>query len=95
MSFVRNSAVLTTAVTGDAISMSEMKLGVVGMGVIITGDAVATVQLTFNGVDWFDHPVLAALAANTVDSLLYPVAEIRLKVDSVTSGSAKLTMMAT
>jgi len=71
----------------------------VGMAVTVaSGDIDAVVQHTFDNVFdatvtpvWFDHPVLANVAANTDGNYAFPVTAIR--VQNYDTGTAKLTVV--
>lgn len=62
----------------------------VGFGVVVSGTVDYTVQHTFDGANWFDHETIAAQTANADGNYAYPVAGIRVTVNSGT-GSATLT----
>ena len=71
----------------------------VGMGVVVSGTVNYTVQHTFDNVldstitpTWFNHPVMASLTANQDGNYAFPVAAIRLTVNSGT-GTATLNII--
>jgi hypothetical protein len=74
----------------------------IGFAVIVTGTANYTVQHTFDDVfsptfdastaTWFDHPTIATLAANADGNYAFPVAGIRLFVNSG-GGTATLVLL--
>jgi hypothetical protein len=74
----------------------------VGFAVTISGTVNFTVQHTFDDVYspsfdpttavWFDHPTIASLAANADGNYAFPVAGIRLKVNSG-GGTATLVLL--
>jgi archaellum component FlaF (FlaF/FlaG flagellin family) len=74
----------------------------IGMGIKVSGTVNYTVQHTFDDVfasdyvassgTWFNHPVLASLAANADGNYAFPCTAIRLTVNSG-DGSATLTVV--
>jgi hypothetical protein len=71
----------------------------VGIGVVVSGTVNYTVQHTFDNVfdplvvpTWFSHPVLAGLTANADGNYAFPVAAIRVLVNSG-AGSATATLL--
>ena len=74
----------------------------IGFAVIVTGTANYTVQHTFDDVfsptfdastaTWFNHPTIATLAANADGNYAFPVAGIRLFVNSG-GGTATLVLL--
>ena len=62
----------------------------IGFGVVVTGTVTYTVQHSFDGTDWFNHPDVAAETANADGNYAFPVLLIRLTVNSG-SGTATLT----
>jgi len=71
----------------------------VGFGVVVSGDAVNyTIQHTFDNPwatpspTWFDHPTVAAKTANQDGNYAFPVAAIKVLVNSG-SGTATLTVI--
>jgi hypothetical protein len=71
----------------------------VGFGVVVSGDAVNyTVQHTFDNPQtvasptWFDHPTVAAKTANQDGNYAFPVAAIKVLVNSG-SGTATMTLI--
>jgi hypothetical protein len=72
----------------------------VGFGVVVTGTVNYTVQHTFDNPQtvvsptWFDHPTVAAKTANQDGNYAFPVAAIKVLVNSGTGTfSATLTVI--
>jgi hypothetical protein len=67
----------------------------VGFGVVVTGTVNYTVQHTFDNPQtnpsptWFNHPTVAALTASQDGNYAFPVAAIRVTVNS---GAGRVTM---
>ena len=74
----------------------------VGMAVVVSGTVNYTVQYTFDNVwsstydsataTWFDHASLAAQTTNQTGNFAFPVAGMRLTVNSG-SGTATMTVI--
>ena len=70
----------------------------VGFGVVVSGTVNYTVQHTFDNPQtvasptWFDHPTVAAKTANQDGNYAFPVAAIRVTVNSG-SGTATMTVI--
>ena len=62
----------------------------IGFGVVVSGTVNYTVQHTFDGTNWFNHPDVASATTNQDGNYAFPVAQIRLTVNSG-SGTATLT----
>lgn len=62
----------------------------IGFGVVVSGTVNYTVQHTFDGTNWFDHPDVASATTNQDGNYAFPVVQIRLTVNSG-SGTATLT----
>ena len=62
----------------------------IGFGVVVSGTVNYTVQHTFDGTNWFDHPDVVGQASNANGNYAFPVLLIRLTVNSG-SGTATLT----
>ena len=62
----------------------------IGFGVVVSGTVNYTVQHTFDGTNWFNHPDVQGLAASQDGNYAFPVVQIRLTVNSG-SGTATLT----
>lgn len=62
----------------------------IGFGVVVSGTVNYTVQHTFDGTTWFDHPDVNSLITNQDGNYAFPVQQIRLTVNSGT-GSATIT----
>jgi hypothetical protein len=71
----------------------------VGLGLIITGTATATVEHTFDSVDesdtgqiWFPHETLVAATESADGNYAYPIQAVRVNVTSGT-GTATLKVL--
>jgi len=70
----------------------------VGFGVVVTGTVNYTVQHTFDNPQtvasptWFDHPTVAAKTANFDGNYAFPVAAIKILVNSG-AGTARMTLI--
>lgn len=70
----------------------------VGFGVTVVGTVNYTVQHTFDNIQtnanptWFPHPTIAAQIANADGNYAFPVAAIKLLINSG-DGSATLTLI--
>lgn len=64
----------------------------IGFCVVVSGTVNYTVQHTFDGTNWFNHPDVAAQTANADGNYAFPVLQVRLTVNSG-SGTATLTMI--
>ena len=64
----------------------------VGFGVVVSGTVNYTVQHTFDGTNWFNHPDVAAATTSQDGNYAFPVLQIRLTVNSG-SGTATLTLI--
>lgn len=64
----------------------------IGFGVVVSGTVNYTVQHTFDGVNWFDHPTVAAQTTNQEGNYAFTVLQIRLTVNSGTD-TATLTLL--
>jgi len=70
----------------------------VGFGVVVSGTVNYTVQHTFDNPQtvasptWFSHPTVAALAVNQDGNYAFPVAAIKVIVNSG-AGSATMTVI--
>lgn len=62
----------------------------IGFGCVVSGTVTYTVQHTFDGTNWFDHPVAAA-TTNRDGNYAYPVISVRI---NVTAGTGSVTMTA-
>ena len=62
----------------------------IGFGVVVSGTVNYTVQHTFDGTNWFNHPDVVGQASNADGNYAFPVLLIRLTVNSGT-GTATLT----
>lgn len=54
----------------------------IGFGVAVTGTVNYTVQHTFDGTTWYNHPTIASQTANTDGNYAFPVTQIRITVNS-------------
>lgn len=66
--------------------------GNIGFGVIATGTVNYTVQHTFDGTNWFNHPTVANATTSMDGNYAFPVLQIRVTVNSGT-GTAALTLI--
>jgi hypothetical protein len=64
----------------------------IGFGVVVSGTVNYTVQHTFDGTNWFNHPDVAAETANADGNYAFPVLQVRLTVSSG-SGTATMTLI--
>lgn len=64
----------------------------VGFGVVVSGTVNYTVQHTFDGTNWFNHPTIASQTTNQDGNYAFPVLQIRLTVNSG-GGTATLTLI--
>mgnify|MGYP003350628067 FL=1 len=64
----------------------------IGFGVVVSGTVNYTVQHTFDGTNWFNHPDIASQTANADGNYAFPVIQVRLTVNSG-SGTATITVI--
>lgn len=64
----------------------------VGFGVVVSGTVTYSVQHTFDGTNWFDHPTVVSQTTNQDGNYAFPVLQIRLAGLSG-SGTAVLTVI--
>lgn len=71
----------------------------VGMGIVVSGTVNYTIQHTFDDVQnpnvtpvWFNHPTLFSQSANADGNYAFPVAAIKVLVNSG-SGTATATLL--
>ena len=64
----------------------------IGLCVIISGTVSYTVQHTFDGTNWFDHPTIASKGTAQDGNYAFPVLQIRLTVNSG-GGTATMTLI--
>lgn len=64
----------------------------IGLGCIATGTVTYTVQHTFDGTNWFDHPDVASETTNADGNYAFPVEKIRVTVTAGT-GSVAMTII--
>lgn len=64
----------------------------IGFGVVVTGTVNYTVQHTFDGTTWFNHPDVASQTTNQDGNYAFPVLQVRVTVNSG-SGTAVLTLI--
>jgi hypothetical protein len=62
----------------------------IGFGVVVTGTVTYTIQHSFDGTDWFNHPDVAAETANADGNYAFPVQYLRVSVTAGT-GTAAMT----
>lgn len=65
----------------------------VGLGAVTTGTVDYTVQHTFDGVNWFDHPTLVNQIAEADGNYAFPVLQIRVVGNTGTTGSVAVTLI--
>ena len=64
----------------------------IGFGVVVTGTVNYTVQHTFDGTNWFNHPTIASQTTNQDGNYAFPILQVRLTVNSGT-GTAAMTLI--
>lgn len=64
----------------------------IGFGVVVDGTVNYTVQHTFDGTNWFDHPTIFSKTSAQDGNYAFPVLQIRLTVNSG-GGTATLTLI--
>ena len=64
----------------------------IGFGVVVSGTVNYTVQHTFDGTNWFNHPTIASQTTNQDGNYAFPVLQVRLTVNSG-GGTATMTMI--
>jgi hypothetical protein len=64
----------------------------IGFGVVVTGTVTYTVQHSFDGVNWFNHPNVVGQTANADGNYAFPIHYIRLDVSAGT-GTAAMTLI--
>lgn len=64
----------------------------IGFGCVATGTVTYTVQHTFDGTNWFNHPDVASETTNADGNYAFPVASIRVTVTAGT-GSVAVTII--
>jgi hypothetical protein len=101
---MRPVTVSQTGVGSTAVIITDINQApfAIGMGVVVTGTVSYTVQHTFDDVfattfdpataTWFNHPTLAAQAANLDSNYAFPVRGVRLTIGSG-SGTATLKLI--
>ena len=62
----------------------------VGFGVIVSGTITYSIQHTFDGTNWFNHPTLTSQTTNQDGNYAFPVTQIRV-VGLSGSGTATIT----
>ena len=92
MALAKKTAVLSTVTTEDLEIVS--RLGKYTLGVLATSTIDYTVQFTLGEGVYFDLADLAAKTATASAVVLGPVEGFRLKVNSVTGGTARLFVVA-
>lgn len=85
---------ITTVVTGvgtsDPVVLDTNKNPFnIGIGVVPSGAATYTVQYSFDGDNWFDHPALTAKTTKAESNIAFPVLHTRL---NVTASDGTVTM---
>lgn len=92
MAIAKSTTVLTTVTTEDLNLVS--RLGKYAIAVEASATVNYTVSFTLGGGVYFDHAVLADLTTSSSGTIDFPVAGLRLEVNSVTGGSAQLFVVA-
>ena len=64
----------------------------IGFGVTVSGTVNYTVQHSFDGTNWFNHPTIASQNTAQDGNYAFPVTQIRLTVNSG-GGTATLTLI--
>lgn len=64
----------------------------IGFGVVTTGTVTYTVQHSFDGVTWFNHPDVQNQTFNADGNYAFPIQFLRLNV-SAGSGTATMTLI--
>ena len=64
----------------------------IGFGVVVSGVVNYTVQHTFDGTNWFNHPDVASQTTNQDGNYAFPVLQVRLTVNSG-AGTATMTLI--
>lgn len=64
----------------------------IGFGVVVSGTVDYTVQHTFDGTNWFNHPNVVNQTAAADGNYAFPVLQVRLTISSG-SGSATMTLI--
>jgi len=64
----------------------------IGFGVAVSGTVNYTVQHSFDGTTWYDHPTIASKTTAQDGNYAFPVTQIRLTVNSG-GGTATLTLI--
>lgn len=62
----------------------------VGFGVVVSGTITYSIQHTFDGANWFNHPTVISQTTNQDGNYAFPVLQIRL-ANLSGSGTATLT----
>lgn len=92
MSTTYQTSALTT-VTNEAISKfppSTAKPFNFSFVVVASATINYDVEYTIDGTTWHNHATVAAQTATATGTITFPVAGVRLNVNSVTGGSAQL-----
>lgn len=64
----------------------------IGFGVVVSGTVNYTVQHTFDGTNWFNHPDATSQTAAMDGNYAFPVLQVRLTVNSG-AGTATITLI--
>lgn len=92
------SGTLSTVTSGTPIQLDPSKETFnVGIGVVVTSTINFTVQYSHDDwgslTTWHDISALASKTANTSSNLTVPATAVRLTVNSVTGGTAVMTVI--
>jgi hypothetical protein len=91
MSTAVKTGALTT-VTNEAIALFPTSTKPFNFSFVVVASATIgyDVEFTIDGTTWHNHATVAAQTATATGTLTFPVAGVRLVVNSVTGGSAQL-----
>ena len=81
-----------TGSTGGYVADSYISPFNIGFGVVVSGTVNYTVQHTFDGTNWFNHPTIASQTTAQDGNYAFPVLQVRLTVNSG-GGTATLTLI--
>lgn len=92
------TASVTTVASSDPVRLDPSKeIFNVGLAVVLASTVNAKVQYSLDPwgslTTWFDHATLANLTASAASVLTTPATAVRVTVNSVTGGSATLTVL--
>ncbi len=94
MSKTFNPAAITTTASSVAfIPEQNVKAFSIGFAVIASATINYDVEFTYDNTTWHNHATVAAATATATGTINFPVAGVRLTVNSVTGGSAELFLI--